>query len=157
MSTEKIAPPKPISSLDVAWEEWSEVPRFGVRYRHLTRAAVGEGYRVGVAIEELRPGKQSTPAHYHIFEEPAPASSSLTMLTSWRKAISHTIAQWAVRQRFAALCLLANGSFGVLQDGWDKSLGKSSEEAPNDEKSQIFTRKNEMEPGEIGRIGYLSN
>jgi uncharacterized cupin superfamily protein len=69
MSTAKIAPPKPISSLDVAWEEWSEVPRFGVRYRHLTLAAVGEDYRVGVAIEELRPGKQSSPAHYHIFEE----------------------------------------------------------------------------------------
>jgi uncharacterized cupin superfamily protein len=69
MSTERIAPPKPISSLDVAWEEWSEVPRFGVRYRHLTLAAIGEDYRVGVAIEELRSGKQSSPAHYHIFEE----------------------------------------------------------------------------------------
>jgi uncharacterized cupin superfamily protein len=69
MSTETIAPLKPISSLDVAWTEWSEVPRFGVRYRHLTRAAVGEHYRVGVAIEELAPGKQSSPAHYHIFEE----------------------------------------------------------------------------------------
>ena len=69
MSTGKIAPPKPISSLDVAWKEWFEVPRFGVRYRHLTLAAVGEDYRVGVAIEELQPGKQSSPAHYHIFEE----------------------------------------------------------------------------------------
>jgi uncharacterized cupin superfamily protein len=69
MSTETKAPPKPISSLDVAWEEWSEIPRFGMRYRHLTLAAIGEGYRVGVAIEELRPGKQSCPAHYHIFEE----------------------------------------------------------------------------------------
>ena len=68
MSTEKIAP-RPISSLDVAWEEWSAGPRFGERYRHLTRAAMGEDYRVGVAIEELSPGKQSTPAHYHIFEE----------------------------------------------------------------------------------------
>ena len=57
MSTENIVTPKPISSLDVAWQEWSEVPRFGVRYRHLTRAAVGEDYRVGVAIEELAPGK----------------------------------------------------------------------------------------------------
>jgi uncharacterized cupin superfamily protein len=61
--------PKPISSLDVAWEDWSEVPRFGVRYRHLSSAALGEDYRVGVAIEELAPGKQSSPAHYHIFEE----------------------------------------------------------------------------------------
>ena len=45
------------------------MPRFGLRYRHLTLAAVGEGYRVGVAIEELPPGRQSSPAHYHIFEE----------------------------------------------------------------------------------------
>jgi dihydroxyacetone kinase-like protein len=36
MTPEKTAPPKPISSLHVAWEEWSEVPRFSVRYRHLT-------------------------------------------------------------------------------------------------------------------------
>jgi uncharacterized cupin superfamily protein len=69
MSTENNAPPEPISSLDVAWEEWSDVPHFSVRYRHLTRAAIGENYRVGVAIEELAPGKQSSPAHYHIFEE----------------------------------------------------------------------------------------
>jgi uncharacterized cupin superfamily protein len=69
MSTEKTAPPKPISSLDVAWTEWSDVPRFGVRYRHLSLAALGEDYRVGVAIEELKPGRQSSPAHYHIFEE----------------------------------------------------------------------------------------
>ena len=69
MSTEKTAPPKPISSLDVPWTEWSDVPRFALRYRHLTLAAVGEDYRVGVAIEELAPGKQSSPAHYHIFEE----------------------------------------------------------------------------------------
>lgn len=69
MSAEKNAPSKPISSLEVAWEEWSEVPRFGVRYRHLTLAAIGEDYRVGVAIEELGAGKQSSPAHYHILEE----------------------------------------------------------------------------------------
>lgn len=61
--------PDPISSLAVAWEEWCEVPNFGVRYRHLSLAALGEAYRVGVAIEELLPGKQSAPAHYHIFEE----------------------------------------------------------------------------------------
>src|SRR5688572_4293049 len=69
MPTEKIAPSKPISSRDIAWTEWSEVPRFGLRYRHLSRAVLGEDYRVGVAIEELPPGKQSSPAHYHVFEE----------------------------------------------------------------------------------------
>ena len=69
MPTEKAAPPNPISSSDIPWEEFSEVPRFGVRWRHLSRAALGEDYRVGIAIEELPPGKQSSPAHYHVFEE----------------------------------------------------------------------------------------
>jgi uncharacterized cupin superfamily protein len=69
MSKERITATKPFSSLDVAWTEWSEAPRFALRYRHLSRAAMGEDYRVGVAIEELAPGKQSSPAHYHIFEE----------------------------------------------------------------------------------------
>jgi uncharacterized cupin superfamily protein len=59
----------PIASESVPWTAWSDVPRFGIRYRHLTMAAVGEDYRVGVAIEELPPGMQSAPAHYHIFEE----------------------------------------------------------------------------------------
>src|SRR5215472_15595110 len=69
MSAETIAPVKPISSRELPWTEWSEVPRFAVRYRHLSRAALGEDYHVGVAIEELGPGKQSAPLHYHIFEE----------------------------------------------------------------------------------------
>ena len=69
MSAGKTTPSKPISSNDVPWTEWSEVSRFGLRYRHLSRAALGEDYRVGVAIEELPPGKQSSPAHYHVFEE----------------------------------------------------------------------------------------
>jgi uncharacterized cupin superfamily protein len=69
MTTEKSAAPLPISSLDVAWTESSELPRFGSRYKHLAMAAIGEDYRVGVSIEELDPGKRSNPAHYHIFEE----------------------------------------------------------------------------------------
>ena len=69
MPTEQLSPPRPISSHDVAWTEWSDVPRFGLRWRHLTRAAVGEDYHVGVAIEELPPGMQTSPAHYHLLEE----------------------------------------------------------------------------------------
>jgi uncharacterized cupin superfamily protein len=69
MHTERTEPPRPLSSLGIAWTEWSEVPRFALRYRHLSRAALGNDYRVGVAIEELPPGNQSSPAHYHIFEE----------------------------------------------------------------------------------------
>jgi uncharacterized cupin superfamily protein len=62
-------PPQPLSSADVAWTEWSDVPRFGVRYRHLSSTALGEDHRVGVAIEELAPGRQTAPAHYHALEE----------------------------------------------------------------------------------------
>ncbi|MBP6010692.1 MAG: cupin domain-containing protein [Alphaproteobacteria bacterium] len=40
-----------------------------MRYRHLTSAAIGENYHVGFAIEELSPGKQTVPAHYHMLEE----------------------------------------------------------------------------------------
>jgi uncharacterized cupin superfamily protein len=69
MSTQDTTPLKPFSSLDMAWTEWADVPRFALRYRHLSRAALGERYRIGVAIEELGPGKQSSPAHYHVFEE----------------------------------------------------------------------------------------
>ncbi len=61
--------PKPIASDSVPWTEWSEVPNFGVRYRALTLAGSDENYHVGVAIEELPPGMQTAPAHYHIFEE----------------------------------------------------------------------------------------
>lgn len=62
-------PPKPIRSSDIPWENYSAGTRFGGRYRHLTLAAMGEDYRVGVSIEELPPGKRTNPAHYHIFEE----------------------------------------------------------------------------------------
>jgi uncharacterized cupin superfamily protein len=61
--------PKPIASESVPWTEWSDVPRFGIRYRHLTLANGVERYHVGVSIEELPPGMQTAPAHYHIFEE----------------------------------------------------------------------------------------
>lgn len=60
---------RPIRVDDVPWEEWSEGARFGSRFRHLTIAATGKGYHVGVQIEELAPGKQSAPLHYHLLEE----------------------------------------------------------------------------------------
>jgi uncharacterized cupin superfamily protein len=69
VTTENQAPKRPISSDNVAWEEFSEGTKFAIRYRHLTSAAVGPDYRVGFAIEELGPGKQSVPAHYHMLEE----------------------------------------------------------------------------------------
>jgi uncharacterized cupin superfamily protein len=57
----------PISSVTMPWETWSEGTRFGGRMKHLTNAF--GVYRVGVRLEELEPGKQSVPAHYHTDEE----------------------------------------------------------------------------------------
>ena len=59
----------PIASDEVAWTELTDVPRFRLRYRHLTGAVAGDAYHVGVAIEELPPGMQSSPAHWHLLEE----------------------------------------------------------------------------------------
>lgn len=59
----------PISTDSVPWTEWSDVPRFSLRYKHLSEAVLGADYGIGVAIEELPPRMQAAPAHYHIFEE----------------------------------------------------------------------------------------
>ncbi len=60
---------RPIASESVPWKEWQQGGRFGSRYRPLTEAVMGKEYRVGVSIEELPPGKQSCPFHWHVKEE----------------------------------------------------------------------------------------
>jgi uncharacterized cupin superfamily protein len=62
-------PIRPIKSDDVPWTAFADVPNFNIRYKHLTLAACGEDYHVGVAIEELPPGMRTAPAHYHFIEE----------------------------------------------------------------------------------------
>ncbi len=57
----------PIRVDDLAWEEWSAGVRFGGRARRVGAAAGGA--RIGVLIEELPPGKQSAPLHWHTAEE----------------------------------------------------------------------------------------
>lgn len=69
MPSDQPSRPKPIQSGDLPWENWADIPRFTSRYKHLTRAACGDHYHVGMAIEELPPGSRSAPFHYHIFEE----------------------------------------------------------------------------------------
>jgi len=71
MSSEKTAPSfPPVAVESVAWKEFGQGPRFALRYRHLTRAVVGDRpYHVGVCVEELPPGKQSCPFHFHMLEE----------------------------------------------------------------------------------------
>lgn len=67
--TESAGPVRPIASEDVPWQVWSDPPNFAQRSRHLSRALLGDRYQIGVAIEELEPGKRSAPFHYHFFEE----------------------------------------------------------------------------------------
>ncbi|WP_374369186.1 cupin domain-containing protein [Dongia sp.] len=67
--TESAGPVRPIASENVPWQVWSDPPNFAQRSRHLSRALLGDRYQIGVAIEELEPGKRSAPFHYHFFEE----------------------------------------------------------------------------------------
>ena len=58
---------EPFSTEDVPWEETWKGDRFGSRFRQL--GSFGGGSHVGVALEELPPGRQSNPVHFHMLEE----------------------------------------------------------------------------------------
>jgi uncharacterized cupin superfamily protein len=62
-------PKGPIAIESVPWDEFSEGVRFHNRFRVLSSTR-GEGAnKIGVSYEELPPGKQSVPFHYHLVEE----------------------------------------------------------------------------------------
>ena len=70
MSDESPPEPKftaPFRVKDVPWEQTSHGERFGTRWRAV--GAFGGASHIGVAVEELAPGKQSNPAHFHMLEE----------------------------------------------------------------------------------------
>jgi len=58
----------PVAIESVPWTEWSEGVRFGSRFRVLSDTR-NDGRKIGVSYEELPPGKQSSPFHYHMVEE----------------------------------------------------------------------------------------
>jgi uncharacterized cupin superfamily protein len=58
---------EPFASEDVPVEEWSEGTRYGSRFRYLS--GFGGANHVGVALEELAPGMESSLNHYHMLEE----------------------------------------------------------------------------------------
>ena len=60
---------KPFAIQDLPWEDWTEGVRFGGRVRVLSNTRKGGSLRIGVAIEELPPGKQSSTFHFHLVEE----------------------------------------------------------------------------------------
>ena len=58
---------EPFSCKEVPWVEFSKGERFGIRFRRL--GEYGGCSHVGVCLEELLPGKQTYPPHYHMLEE----------------------------------------------------------------------------------------
>jgi uncharacterized cupin superfamily protein len=62
-------PRGPAAIESVPWTEYSEGVRFGSRYRVLSDTHGSDQRKIGVSYEELPPGKQSCPFHYHMLEE----------------------------------------------------------------------------------------
>ncbi|MCH8621510.1 cupin domain-containing protein [Undibacterium sp. TS12] len=58
---------RPFMVDEVPWDEFAHGERFGSRYRQL--GEYGGCQHVGVSMEELAPGKQACPNHYHHLEE----------------------------------------------------------------------------------------
>ncbi len=58
---------EPFAAETAPLEAFSQGERFGSSFRHLS--SFGGGDHVGVALEELAPGKESNPSHYHMLEE----------------------------------------------------------------------------------------
>jgi uncharacterized cupin superfamily protein len=61
-------PRGPIAIESVPWTEYSQGVRFASRYRLLSDTKT-DRRKIGVSYEELPPGKQSCPFHYHMLEE----------------------------------------------------------------------------------------
>lgn len=67
MSEEK--PRGPIAIESVPWDLWSDGVRYGSRVRVLSDTRGVDKRKIGISVEELAPGKQSCPFHYHTVEE----------------------------------------------------------------------------------------
>ena len=61
-------PRGPVAIAAVPWTAWEEGARFGLRFKVLSDTR-NDGRKIGVSYEELPPGKQSVPFHYHMVEE----------------------------------------------------------------------------------------
>lgn len=61
---------KPVNIESIPWQEQSEGENFAVRRRVLADTWASENpAKIGVQIQELEPGKQCWPFHYHMLEE----------------------------------------------------------------------------------------
>jgi uncharacterized cupin superfamily protein len=59
----------PVAIESGPWEDFSKGARFGNRFRVLSNTRGDPPMKIGVSYEELPPGKQSVPFHYHLVEE----------------------------------------------------------------------------------------
>lgn len=59
---------KPVNVNDLEQQEYSEGRRFGGKFKVLSDTHEGKA-KIGIMVEELAPGKQSCPSHYHLREE----------------------------------------------------------------------------------------
>lgn len=66
--TDQLKPKGPVAIDGLPWTEWSKGERFRSRYRVLSDTR-NDDRKIGVSVEELPPGKQSVPFHYHSGEE----------------------------------------------------------------------------------------
>jgi len=66
MSEER--PRGPIAIESLPWQAWNEGVRYGSRFRVLSNSREDKR-KIGIAVKELAPGKQSCPFHFHMIEE----------------------------------------------------------------------------------------
>ena len=52
---------------EIEWDEWTHGEHYGVRSKCLSDSAGGQA--IATRMQELDPGKQSTPLHFHTAEE----------------------------------------------------------------------------------------
>ena len=62
-------PRGPVAIDSVEWDEWSDGVRYGSRVRVLSDTRGADKRKIGVSVEELPPGRQSCPFHFHMVEE----------------------------------------------------------------------------------------
>ncbi len=67
--SESEKPSGPLAIESLAWQDWRQGVRFAGRVRVLSDTRGEDKRKIGLSYEELPPGKQSCPFHYHMVEE----------------------------------------------------------------------------------------
>jgi uncharacterized cupin superfamily protein len=62
-------PRGPVAIDSIPWTDWKQGVRYASRWRVLSDTRGGDKRKIGISYEELPPGHQSCPFHYHMVEE----------------------------------------------------------------------------------------